>query len=47
MLFIIVFERPIIEMSDYIYGDDDMIVGICDDEKNIRELIAAYIVSAD
>ena len=47
MLFIIVFERPIIETSDYVYGEDDMIVGICDDEKNVRELIAAYIGKVD
>ena len=47
MLFIIIFKRPIIEMNDYVFGDDDMIVGICDDEKNVRELIAAYIGKVD
>ena len=47
MVFIIAFESPIIEMNDYVYGDDDMIVGICDDEKNVRELIAAYIGRVD
>ena len=47
MLFIITFKRPIIEMNDYVFGDDDMIVGICDDEKNVRELIAAYIGKVD
>ena len=47
MLFIIPFERPIIEMNNYVYGDYDMIVGICDDEKNVRELIATYIGKTD
>jgi len=47
MLFIIALERPIIETIDYVHGDDDMIVGICDDEKNVRELIATYIRRVD
>ncbi len=47
MLFIMFFGRPIIEMNDYVYGDEGMIVGICDDEKNVRELIAIYIGRKD
>lgn len=47
MLFTIFFGKPIIEMNDYVYGDDGMIVGICDDEKNVRELIAVYVGKTD
>ncbi len=47
ILFIMFFGRPIIEMNDYLFGDDGMIIGICDDEKNVREMIAVYVDKID
>ena len=47
MVFIIAFESPIIEMNDYVYGDDDMIVGICDDEKNVSSVNNFMKLSVD